>query len=136
MLSADNFHPVVLFDGVCNYCNAMVNLAIRNDKQARLRFAPLQSVIGKQLKNRYAIPDAVDSVVFIDNNRAYTHAAAVFHIAKYLSYPVKVLYTLRIIPSFISNAVYRWIAKNRYQWFGKKDACMIPSAEVRRRFLE
>jgi len=131
----DTPYPVVLFDGVCNYCNAMVNFAIRNDKQSRLRFAPLQSEAGKQLQQHYHISSDIDSLIFIDNKRAYTYAAAALRIAKYLSYPAKAFYLLRIVPGFISNAVYKWIAKNRYQWFGKKEECMIPTPDVKARFL-
>ena len=135
-MAIDLNHPIVLFDGVCNYCNAMVNFAIRNDKQAKLRFAPMQSAIGVQLKKQFRIAENIDSIVFINNSKAYTHADAVFRIANYLSYPAKAVYALRFIPLFISNAAYKWVAKNRYKWFGKKEVCMIPSAALKARFLE
>ncbi|MEP6514266.1 MAG: thiol-disulfide oxidoreductase DCC family protein [Parafilimonas sp.] len=128
--------PLVLFDGVCNYCNAMVNFSIRHDKKSKLHFAPLQSDIGKQLKKQYVIPDEVDSVVLIENNKAYTYASAALRISKYLDWPAKALYALNIFPAFISNTIYKWIAKNRYKWFGKKDSCMMPAPDVKARFLE
>ena len=127
--------PVVLFDGICNYCNSCVNFAIRNDKQARLRFAALQSASGQQLKEKYGVVPAVDSVILIDNNRAYTYSDAAIRITKYLRWPAKALYALIILPPFIRQPIYKWIARNRYKWFGKKDACMVPSAEIRDRFL-
>ncbi|WP_276500567.1 thiol-disulfide oxidoreductase DCC family protein [Terrimonas pollutisoli] len=126
---------IVLFDGVCNYCNAMVNFAIRHDKKAILKFAPLQSKAGSQLKEKYKIPAEIDSVIFIENNIVYTYSDAAIHIAKYLRWPAKILYGLIIIPKFIRQPIYKWIAKNRYKWFGKKERCMVPGAEVRQRFL-
>lgn len=127
---------IVLFDGVCNYCNAMVNFAIRHDKKAILKFAPLQSEAGGQLKEKYKIPDEIDSVIFIDNNTVYTYSDAAIRIAKYLNWPAKVLYGFIIIPKFIRQPVYKWIAKNRYKWFGKKEECMVPKPDVIARFLE
>ena len=126
---------IVLFDGVCNYCNAMVNFAIRHDKKAILKFAPLQSEAGSQLKEKYKIPAEIDSVIFIENNIVHTYSDAAIHIAKYLRWPAKILYGLIIIPKFIRQPIYKWIAKNRYKWFGKKERCMVPDAEVRQRFL-
>ena len=129
-------NPIILFDGVCNYCNAMVNFAIRNDKKAMLKFAALQSETGKRLKESYKIPPDIDSVIFIENNQVYTYSDAAIRIAKYLRWPAKALYGLIVIPGFIRQPVYKWIAKNRYKWFGKREECMIPSPGVRERFLE
>ena len=126
---------IVLFDGVCNYCNAMVNFAIKNDKNEILKFAPLQSEAGKRLKEEYKIAPGIDSVIFIENGNAYTHSDAAIRIAKYLQWPAKVFYGFIIVPKFIRNPFYKWIARNRYKWFGKKDECMVPAKEVRERFL-
>jgi predicted DCC family thiol-disulfide oxidoreductase YuxK len=128
--------PVVLFDGICNYCNAMVNFAIRNDKKAVLKFAPLQSTAGKDLREQYKIDRSIDSVIVIENEKVYTHSDAAIRIAKHLQWPAKALYGLIIIPKFIRQPLYKWIAKNRYKWFGKKDECMVPTARVKARFLE
>lgn len=114
----------------------MVNFAIRNDKKAILKFAPLQSVAGQQLKEQYNIPASIDTVIVIDNGKVYTYADAGIRVIKYLRWPVKMLYALVIIPSFISQPVYKWIARNRYKWWGKKETCMIPTPDVRKRFLE
>lgn len=127
--------PVVLFDGICNYCNTMVNFAIRNDKKAKLRFAILQSETGIALRKKYNVPVQIDSVIFIENDKAYIYTAAALHICKYLDWPAKFLYAFIIIPSFIATPVYKWIAHNRYKWFGKKESCMIPTPDVRNRFL-
>jgi len=136
MNAIEQQNPIVLFDGVCNYCNAMVNFAIRNDKKARLRFAPLQSETGIRLKNQFNISADVDSLVLIEKNEAYIYANAALHICKYLDWPAKILYAFSIIPSFICNPIYKWIAKNRYKWFGKKQTCMIPSPGVKKRFID
>jgi len=128
--------PVVLFDGICNYCNSMVNFAIRNDKKAVLRFATLQSDAGKKLKAHYNIPPEIDSVVLIEKDKPFLYSGAALRIAGHLRWPAKALYGFIIIPKFIREPVYKWIAKNRYKWFGKKDACMIPTAEIRERFLD
>ena len=127
---------IVLFDGICNYCNAMINFAIRNDKKAILKFAPLQSEAGKRLKEEYKITPGVDSVIFIENGKVYSHSVAAIRIARYLRWPAKALYGFIVVPKFIRQPIYKWIARNRYKWFGKKEACMIPTHDVRVRFLE
>lgn len=128
-------YPIVLFDGVCNYCNTMVNFAIRNDKKATLRFTALQSETGQALRKKYGIGDDIDSLIFIENSKAYTYSNAALGICKYLDWPAKALYAFIIFPDFIAVPFYTWIAKNRYKWFGKKETCMIPTADVRSRFL-
>ena len=126
---------IVLFDGVCNYCNAMVNFAIRYDKNAVLKFAPLQSATGRQLRGRYHISPDIDSVIFIDDGKVFTYSDAAIRIAGYLKWPAKALSGLMIIPKFVRQPVYKWIARNRYKWFGKKAVCMIPGPEIKARFL-
>jgi len=128
--------PVILFDGVCNYCNFMVNFAIRHDKNARLQFAPLQSDTGKALLQQYQLPADTDSVVFIDQGKVMLHSDAALGIARYLDWPAKILYGFIILPRFIRNPFYKWIAKNRYRFFGKKETCMIPTPDVKSRFLD
>jgi predicted DCC family thiol-disulfide oxidoreductase YuxK len=128
--------PVILFDGVCNYCNFMVNFAIRHDKKGRLQFAPLQSDTGKAILQQYQLPPDTDSVVFIDQGKVMLHSDAALGIARYLDWPAKILYGFIIIPRFIRNPFYKWIAKNRYRFFGKKETCMIPTPDVKSRFLD
>lgn len=132
----NNEERVVLFDGVCNFCNKMVNFAIRNDKKALLKFSPLQSQAGQQLLLQYKVSPTANTVVFIDKGKTYTYAAAAIRICRYLRWPAKMLYAFIIIPSFISQPFYKWIARNRYKWFGKKETCMVPTPEIRNRFLE
>jgi len=114
----------------------MVNFAIRYDKRAKLRFAPMQSSAGEQLRVQHHVSPDINTVILIDNDKAYTYARAAIRICKYLDWPARLLYVFVIVPSFISQPVYKWIARNRYKWFGKKDSCMVPSADVRSRFLE
>ncbi len=127
---------IVLFDGVCNYCNSMVNFAIRYDKKAVLKFSPLQSASGISLKEKYNISSDIDSVIFLDQGKVYTYSDAAIKIAGYLQWPAKALYAFHIVPNFLRQPIYKWIARNRYKWFGKKETCMIPTKEVRDRFLD
>lgn len=128
-------NPIVLFDGVCNYCNAMVNFAIRHDKKAIIKFAPLQSEAGKMLREKYQVDPGIDSVILIDNDKVYTYSDAALRITKYLRWPSKSLYAFMMVPKFIRQPFYRWVARNRYKWFGKKEVCMVPGPGVRARFL-
>lgn len=127
--------PVLLFDGVCNYCNRMVNFAIRNDKKGKIKFSPLQSEAGQTLRSTFNVPAKADTIILIDKGKAFTYARAAIRVSKYLDWPAKMLYALIIVPRFISQPVYKWIARNRYKWWGKRDSCMIPAAEVKERFL-
>jgi len=129
-------YPLVLFDGVCNYCNAMVKFAIRNDKKAKLRFAPLQSSLADELRSQYNIPAETESVILIENGKVYTYSDAALRICKWLDLPARVLYAFIIVPGFIRQPIYRWIARNRYKWFGKRETCMVPTADVKQRFLD
>ncbi len=114
----------------------MVNFAIRNDKKAKLKFAPLQSSAGEELRRKFNIPSTTDTVILINNGKVYTFASAAIRICRYLDWPARLLYAFIIIPGFISQPFYKWIARNRYKWFGKKDECMVPTPEVRERFLK
>lgn len=135
-VSLADTHPVVLFDGVCNFCNRMVNFAIRNDPKGRLRFAALQSAAGQALLKQYQVAPTADTLVLIQNDQAYTYAKAAIRICRYLRWPVKICYAFRIIPGWISQPFYKWFARHRYQWFGKKETCMIPGPAVSNRFLD
>lgn len=127
--------PIVLFDGVCNYCNSWVNYAIKHDKKAKLKFAPLQSDAGEKLREQYGFGSSIESVLLIDNGKVYKYSDAALEIAKRLDWPAKAIYALKIFPRFLRTPVYKWIARNRYKWFGKKEECMIPTQDVKSRFL-
>jgi predicted DCC family thiol-disulfide oxidoreductase YuxK len=127
---------IILFDGVCNFCNTAVNFVIKRDKKSVLKFAPLQSEFAKRiLINHHLSAEDLSTFLFIENNKIYTKSTAALKVCKYLKGLWSLLYGLIIVPEFIRNGIYNWIAKNRYQWFGKKEVCMIPSADVRSRFL-
>ena len=129
--------PVILFDGVCNFCNYWVNFAIKRDRKKKLKFTTLQGQAARQLLSQYHInPTSLSSVIFIDKEKAYTQSSAAIRICKYLSGGWKLFYGFMIIPKFIRDFFYNIIARNRYKWFGKKETCMVPTPELRERFLE
>lgn len=129
-------HKIILFDGVCNLCNGAVTYIIRRDKKNLFKFAALQSEIGQQLISKFNIDTSkVDSIILIDGEKHYEKSSAALRIAKYLSGAYPLLFGFMILPKFIRNAVYDYIAKNRYKWFGKKESCMIPTAELKSKFL-
>lgn len=126
---------IVLFDGVCNFCNDSVNLIIRHDNKREFKFAPLQSEIGEELRSKYGIAEDVDSIVLVENDRAYTHSTAALRIAKRLGGPLSAVYALVIVPAVVRDFFYKEFAKYRYRIFGKMDACMMPTPDIRERFL-
>jgi predicted DCC family thiol-disulfide oxidoreductase YuxK len=129
-------HKVILFDGVCNLCNSSVTLVIKNDKAGVFRFAALQSEIGETLVATFGINTSkVDSILLIDQDKIYAKSTAALKIARHLSGAYPLLYGFIIIPPVIRNLVYDFIAKHRYKWFGRKDTCMIPSPELKNKFL-
>jgi predicted DCC family thiol-disulfide oxidoreductase YuxK len=128
--------PIVLFDGVCNLCSSAVQFVIRHDKKNSFLFASLQSEMGQQLLSQYNFPlDELNSFILIENNKAYTRSTGALRVVKKLKGLWPLLYGFIIVPGFIRDAVYNWIGKNRYKWFGKKEECMIPTPELKARFL-
>jgi predicted DCC family thiol-disulfide oxidoreductase YuxK len=127
---------VILFDGVCNLCNHSVQFIIKRDKEGKFQFTSLQGEAGLRLREKYKLNDKIDSIVLIENNRYFTESTAALKIAKHLDGFWKCLYILWIVPRPIRNFIYRYIAKNRYKWFGKNDACMLPTKEIKERFLD
>lgn len=130
-------NPVILFDGVCNLCNSSVQFIIRKDKKSHFNFASLQGQAGQLLLQKFNLPLAhYNSFVLVEGGQVFTQSTAALRVFKKLGAPWSLAYGCIIIPRFIRDAVYRLIAKNRYKWFGKKEYCMIPSAELRARFLD
>lgn len=126
---------IILFDGHCHFCSSTVQFIVKRDPNAHFKFAPLQSDVGKKLKKALHIPASDDSFILIQQNQHDTQSTAALKVAKYLSGGWKLFYIFIIIPRPIRNFIYRIIAKNRYKWFGKRDACFIPTEEIRQRFL-
>jgi predicted DCC family thiol-disulfide oxidoreductase YuxK len=127
---------IVLFDGVCNFCNASINFVIEHDTAGYFKFAPLQSEIGEELTAKHDIDRVeTDSVILVENGKVYTHSDAALGIARRLNGIWSWAYALRVIPRPIRDLAYKFIARNRYRLFGRRDACMMPTPEVRARFL-
>ena len=129
-------NAILLFDGYCNLCNSSVQFVLKHEKNADLLFTSLQSETGINLLKQYNInPLNLDSLVFIKNNTVYTKSSAALRLTPYLKGLYPLLYALLIVPPFIRNAVYDYVARNRYKWFGKSDSCMMPDKAVVKRFL-
>jgi predicted DCC family thiol-disulfide oxidoreductase YuxK len=126
---------VILFDGVCNLCNSSIQFVIRRDPQARFSFAPLQSVAADSLLKSTGAAPLPDSIVLVQRGRVYTQSGAVLRIARGLRGLWPLAYAFIVIPRPLRDLVYRLIARNRYRWFGKREACMMPTEEIRARFL-
>ncbi len=127
---------IILFDGVCNLCNAAVQFVVRHDKKKLFVFASLQSEVGKQLLSEHILPGSdLRTFILIEHNKLYSRSSAALKVSKKLSGIWPVLYVFILVPPFIRDAIYNFIAKNRYRWFGKKEECMIPTPELKARFL-
>jgi predicted DCC family thiol-disulfide oxidoreductase YuxK len=135
-MTDDSSHAIILFDGVCNFCNRSVNWIIRRDKQGYFRFAPLQSEAGEALQERYGLdPSALDTLVLVEGARVYVKSTAALRIVRRLSWPWQWLYGIIAVPRPVRDFAYDWFARRRYRWFGKRKECMVPSPKVRERFL-
>ncbi|MCT4622115.1 MAG: DCC1-like thiol-disulfide oxidoreductase family protein [Schleiferiaceae bacterium] len=128
--------PVLLFDGVCNLCVGSVQFFLKHDKRGELKFASLQSAYGEQQKEKYNIPANVDSLIFIHKGKAYHYSSAALRGAANMGGLWPLVKVLLVIPPFVRNGIYKWIAKNRYRWFGKKESCWLPTPELNARFLD
>ena len=128
---------IVLFDGVCNLCNGSVIFILQREKKPIFRFASIQSEAGKELLQWYRLPkDYNQAVVLIENGKMYLGSTAALKIGQTLKFPWSLLcYTGFIVPKLIRDWVYNQIAVNRYQWFGKRDVCMVPTEGLKARFL-
>lgn len=128
---------IVLFDGVCNFCNSSVNYIIEHDKAGYFSFTPLQSEIGMRHLAEHKIDAAeTDSVILIENGEAFTYSTAALKIARHLDGPARYLYVFIFLPKILRDPFYKLFAMMRYRLFGKKDACMMPTPEIRQRFLQ
>lgn len=129
--------PIVLFDGVCNLCNSSVQTLIKMDSEGKFRLASLQSEVGQSLLEKFALPkEELSSVVLIDKEKAYLRSDVPLEVMRKLGGGWQLFYVFKIIPRFLRDAIYNFIAQNRYRWFGKQEACMMPTADIRQRFLE
>jgi predicted DCC family thiol-disulfide oxidoreductase YuxK len=129
--------PLILYDGVCPFCTASVLFVIRRDPRKRFHFAALQSPLGRTLLARYRLPqDAFQTFVLITEDGHDTRSTAALKVARELGGPWPLLYGFILVPAPIRDLVYRIVARHRYRWFGKRDACLVPSADIRDRFVD
>lgn len=139
---------LVLFDGKCNLCNGAVQFIIDHERSPQLKFAPLQSDLASERLTAAMGAEATralvlgatgsgdpDTIVMIEDGKAYTHSTAALRIASHLTAPWRWAFVFYLVPGFIRDVVYRWIARNRYRWFGKTESCRVPTPELRARFV-
>lgn len=128
-------NSIILFDGECNFCDHSVQFIIKRDKQALFKFASIQSDAGQEILKSHHVPLHTDSVILVEKGKYYDQSSAALKICKHLKGAWKLFYFFILVQKPLRDFVYKIIAKNRYKWFGKKDACMLPSPEIRKRFL-
>jgi len=139
---------LVLFDGKCNLCNGAVQFIIDHERSPELKFAPLQSDLASERLTEAMGAEATkalvlgatgsgdpDTIVMIEDGKAYTHSTAALRIAGHLTAPWRWAFVFYVVPRFVRDVVYRWIARNRYRWFGKTESCRVPTPELRARFV-
>ncbi|HEU4496383.1 MAG TPA: thiol-disulfide oxidoreductase DCC family protein [Flavobacterium sp.] len=128
---------IILFDGICNLCDSSIQFVIKHDKKDVFRFVALQSELGQQLIKYLSVDTAkIDSIILFEPGKAYYYKAeAALKIAKQLGGIYKTIGWLSIFPKSLANLIYDYIARNRYKWYGKKEACMIPTPELKAKFL-
>ncbi len=127
---------LILFDGVCNFCDRSVQFVMKRDPEAKFTFASLQSGAGERVKEYYKIDPSLDSMILVEDGTYYTKSTAALKICKNLKGLWKVFSVLLVIPKPIRDFFYNIVARNRYKWFGKRETCKLPSPEERSRFLE
>ncbi len=138
MINLPKHKKLVLFDGVCNLCNSSVQYVIKHDKKDKFMFAALQSKVGKQIIESHSIDtNKLDSILLYTPDKGIAHkSTAALKVASQLGFPTNLISIFLIVPAFIRNWVYDFIAKKRYKWYGKKEACMIPTPELRSKFFD
>jgi predicted DCC family thiol-disulfide oxidoreductase YuxK len=129
--------PLILFDGVCNLCNAAVQWVIERDRRGIFRFGALQSEAGRAaLSVAGTTEDLPDSIVLMDGAGTHTRSDAAIRIARGLGFPWSLAAVALAVPRPLRDAVYSWVARNRYRWFGRRESCMVPTAELAARFVD
>ena len=137
MEGRDTPHAVVLFDGVCNLCNAGVQFIIPRDPGGYFRFAPLDSRAAvRAIAEAGGLPPGTDSIVLVEGGRLYVRSAAALRVARRLRFPWPLAYGLVVVPRFLRDWAYDIVARNRLRWFGRREACLIPGPGTRDRFLD
>ncbi|MBN8420962.1 MAG: thiol-disulfide oxidoreductase DCC family protein [Verrucomicrobia bacterium] len=128
---------LLLFDGICHLCDASVRFIVKHDPAGRIKFAPIQSPLGSQLYTQHGLdPAAPTAMLFITPRGAFKASDAALEIARTLGGPWKLALLFQSLPRALRDATYDFIARNRYRWFGKDEACMMPTQELKERMLE
>ena len=136
MTRVQDRHDIVLFDGVCNLCNQTIDFIMRNDPRGHFKFGALQEESTQEMLEAYKVEkDYLDSIVLVRKDRIFYKSRAALEITKKLNGIWPLLYVFILIPNFLRNPLYDWIARNRYKWFGKKETCRLPTPEEKDRFL-
>jgi len=130
-------HSVILFDGICNLCNGFVQFVIKRDRKGYFHFGSLQSPEAQKLIQRFNL-DAENgkTIVLVEDNKIYARSPAVLRVARKLDGPWKLCYAFIVIPKTIRDFVYNFIAERRYKWFGKREQCLVPTPELKERFID
>ena len=137
LIANSDEHPILLFDGVCNLCNGSIQYIIPRDPDGKLRFAPLQSELGKRVRDAAGLSaDDLETVVLVDDGKAYTKSDAAIRVGEHLGGIYRLLSLGRLLPPGVRDRIYDFVAANRYDWFGRKNQCMIPDDDVSDRFIE
>jgi predicted DCC family thiol-disulfide oxidoreductase YuxK len=132
-----NNKQIVYFDGVCNLCQGTVQFLLKRNRKKNLLFASLQSQAGQEMLTHFGLPmENFTSFVFVENGTIHTRSTGALRVCRYLRRGWPLLYGFIIVPPFIRNGVYNWVAKNRYRWFGKKEICWVPTPDLKQRFLD
>lgn len=129
--------PLVLYDGLCRLCAGTVLFVITRDRRARVHFASMQSALGQRLLRRFGLPvDDFTTFVLVESGEHFTKSTAALRTVRYLDRPWPWLYPLVVVPRPIRDALYDWVARNRYRWFGRRKACLTPDPRLRNRFFD
>ena len=135
-MAGETTDDLILFDGVCNLCNALVQFVIRHDPKGKFHFAAIQSDIGRKIFQKYGLDSAdLQTFVFISDNQVFLRSSAAIEVVSRFGGAWRMFAIFWLVPRLVRDAVYSTIARNRYRWFGRKDTCMIPTPEIEKRFL-
>ena len=136
-MNTSDHKSLVLFDGYCNLCSSSVIFVLKRERGDIFRFASLQSdFAGRLFSDMGMEKDVPDSIVLFEGGQVYTRSTAALHIARRLRFFWPALYAFIVVPKFIRDALYDWVARNRYKWFGKRSTCFVPSQNVSHKFLD
>lgn len=127
---------LIVFDGECHICDSFVQFILNKDKENQFLFISLQSEAGEFIRRKYRVPDDIDSVLLIDGEKIFIKSDAALQVAKYISFPWRMLTAGKFLPYFIRDTLYDFVARNRHKWFEKKQSCHLPTAQERKQFAE